>query len=307
VLSRRFFIDAFDKKKRSRFMADPFAMLRPSSYDDEVLLSAAFFIEQNSRQFDLLVVLGDLATSGREEDMAVAADVFLENKTKKFTNAALDPRFGGYGLPLLVLPGNHDRYKDDYGTPGCRSFDHAFGSIYQPSNGVFLKVVSRDDIDLAIISADFCFIEGASVPYTRRLGRGAVSDVVLSELKLQTTNFKSKSPQMPVIWALHFSPAEGVSRALILEERERVIELANELDVKHIFCGHTHLRKREVGTHPHIYCAGSLSSIDSIGNHFLHICVVDRNSSGDLELEVYDMKYDTQSEDFIPFPVSRLA
>lgn len=284
-----------------------FSPLKPASYDDEPLLAAANFLGEFARELDLLVVLGDLATTGLDQDLAVAEQVFLDNRTKEHLNAALEPRLGGLGIPMHVIPGNHDRYKDDKATPGCQRFDEIFHSIYQPNNGVCTKQIRRDDIDLGVISADFCFAEGADVSYPRRFGRGSVNDIVLSELDVQTRSFQRDHPEMPVIWALHFSPAEGVSSPLVLEEREKVTHLAKFLRVKHIFCGHTHLRKREIGTHPHIYCAGSVSSVESSKNHFLHVCSVDRNSVGELELEVFDLKYDESQGEFISHPVSLVA
>ena len=284
-----------------------FAALRPSSYDDVPLLAAADFLGEFARQLDRLVILGDLATTGLDADLAVAEQIFLDKRTKEHLNAALEPRFGGLGVPLHVIPGNHDRYKDDFATPGCQNFDQVFQSIYRPHKGVCSEKISSGDIDLGLISADFCFAEGAEVNYIRRLGRGAVDDIVLSELDHQTRIFQRDHPNMPVVWALHFSPADGVSTALVLEEREKVTHLAADLGVKHIFCGHTHLRKREIGTHPHIYCAGSVSSVDSSNNHFLHVCTLDWNSSGSLELEVFDLKYDEESDEFRSHPVSMIA
>lgn len=149
-----------------------FSPLRPSSYDDVPLLAAADFLGEFARQLDLLVVLGDLATTGLDADLAVAEQVFLDSRTKEHLNAALEPRLGGLGIPLHVVPGNHDRYKDDVATPGCKNFDAVFHSVYQPQNGVCSEQISRDGIDLALISADFCFAAGEELSYPRRLGRG---------------------------------------------------------------------------------------------------------------------------------------
>ncbi len=284
-----------------------FSFLKPASYDDVPLLAAADFLEEFSSELDLLVVLGDLATTGLDDDLAVAEQVFLDSKTKEHLNAALEPRLGGLGIPLHVIPGNHDRYKDDFATPGCAKFDEVFHAIYKPNKGVCSEKLQSDNISVGLISADFCFADGSDPGYLRRLGRGAVDDVILSELDFQTRKWQRENPEMPVIWALHFSPADGVSTALVLEEREKVTHLAKQLGVKHIFCGHTHVNKRQVGTHPHIYCAGSVSAIDSTDNHFIHICSIDRSSTGELQLEVFDLKYDELADEFVPSPVSLIA
>lgn len=288
-------------------VAHHFSFLKPASYDDVPLLAAANFLEEFSNELDRLVVLGDLATTGMDQDLEVAAQVFLDGRTKQHLNAALEPRLGGLGIPMHIVPGNHDRYQDDKATPGGDAFDRYFGSVYKPSKGVCSDTVRNDDLAIGVISADFCFSAGRELAYLRRLGRGAVDDIVLAELDYQTRQWQRDNPDMPVVWALHFSPADGVSTSLVLEEREKVTNLAKKLRVNHIFCGHTHLRKRQVGTHPHIYCAGSVSAIDSSDKHFLHICTLSQSDTKQLQLEVFDLKYDEHLQEFVSYPVSIAA
>lgn len=285
-----------------------FALTRPTSYDDSPLLAAADFLEEFSGDLDLLLVLGDLATTGLDEDLAVARDVFLERIVKEHLTASLEPRFGGLGIPLCVVPGNHDRYHDDLATPGCKRFDEVFQQVYKPDSGVQSVELQSEDVAICVITADFCYQEDSKPAYWKRWGRGAVDGKVLSELDRQTRVWQRTNPGMPVVWALHFSPAEGVSSLLVLEEREQVVHLAKVLGVNHIFCGHTHLRKREIGTHPHIYCSGSVSSIDSEGSHFLHICRVEKAGSS-FSLEVFDFRYDWRQDrdEFVLDPVSLRA
>ena len=284
-----------------------FSFLKPTSYDDVSLLAAADFLQEFARDLDLLLVLGDLATTGLDDDLAVAKEVFLERIVKQHLTASLEPRFGGLEIPLCVVPGNHDRYQDDFATPGGRRFDDVFREVYQPVNGVQSLVLRSDEVALCIVTADFCYSEGSKPALWKRWGRGAVDGIVLRELDHQTRRWQQGNPGKPVIWALHFSPAEGVSSTLLLEEREQVVNLAKALGVNNIFCGHTHLRKREIGSHPHIYCSGSVSSIDSMNNHFLHICRVERGSSEAFSLEVFDFKYDESQDEFLLDRVSLKA
>lgn len=284
-----------------------FTLAKPTSYDDQPLLAAADFIEEFKRELDLLLVLGDLATTGMKEDLAVAAGVFLDNRSPEHVSASLDPRFGGLGVHMHVVPGNHDRFIDDFAKPGGTEFDRVFYDIYKPINGVCVKEIYKDDVSLCVISADFCFRSNSNPVFYKRFGRGKVDGSVLNQLDYCTRQWQKSNAGRPVIWALHFSPGEGVSRLLELEERDKVTRLAKQLGVRHIFCGHTHLRKREIGTYPHIYCSGSVASIDSIGEHFLHICTVIRNGDDMFELDVVDFRYDESADEFVRFPVPRIA
>lgn len=299
-------IDVFGAKSEDS-PKHSFSPHKAASYDDVPLLAAADFLERVSPDLDLLVVLGDLATTGMDEDLSVASDVFLHDGIPEHLNADLAPRLGGLGIPMHVVPGNHDRYQDDWATPGGTGFDRVFSSIYKPTKGVCSQSLENDDLAMGIISADFSFAAGTDAKYWRRLGRGAVDDIVLSELDYQTRTWQRNHPGMPAMWALHFSPADGVKTSLVLEEREKVTDLAVKLNVNHIFCGHTHLRKREIGTHPHIYCSGSVSAIDSIDKHYVHICTLEKDTSDLLQLRVFDFKYNEHLKIFEPDPVSTVA
>jgi 3',5'-cyclic AMP phosphodiesterase CpdA len=116
-------------------------LVLPASYDERPLLAAADFVSQVSDDLHLLVLLGDLATTGISDDLLVAEQTFLDASVSKHLNAALEPKFGGLDVPLHVVPGNHDRYQDDFATPGSTEFDKVFRSVYAPTNGVCTKPI----------------------------------------------------------------------------------------------------------------------------------------------------------------------
>ncbi len=301
------YIDTWKSAGRDGLPDLGICLIKPTSYDDEPLLAAAKFIKRNSAKIDLLLVLGDLSTTGKEEDLDVARQVFLDRLDPLHADARLSPRFGGLGIPIQVIPGNHDRYKDDYGTPGGDRFDQVFAAAYTPTNGVCTNTLSKDGIEVGIVSADFCFREGVGTELHRRYGRGNVDGIVLGELELQTRTWQRNHPEMPAIWALHFSPSESVGSMLKLEQRELIADLAKKMKVNHILCGHTHERRHETGTHPHIYCAGSVSSVDSIGEHFLHLCRVSHDKDRKVHVRIGDLQYDHSEREFLPKPISTFA
>nr|WP_319516581.1 metallophosphoesterase [uncultured Cohaesibacter sp.] len=275
------------------------ALIKPTSYDEGVLEAAADFVEEIATELDMLVILGDLATTGLLDDLNVAKEIFLSEGVKEHLDARLNPRFGGLGIPLHVIPGNHDRYLDDYGMPGCKNFDIVFKTVYSPKDGVCFSEIENDGILVGLASADFCFVEGSQPNILQRYGRGEVNNIVLRELENRTRAWKDSNPGMPVVWALHFSVADDVPYLLELNQKNEVLSKANLLGVKHIFGGHTHERKRQIGSHPHIYSAGSVSSIDSRDNHYIHVCEVKRDFSGEYVLELFDFKFDSEFREFV--------
>ena len=282
----------------ARTQGEKLTVYRPASHDRRALLAATEFIRSVHEDLDLLILLGDLATTGQTHDILAAQRVFVEPSISRHIDGKLNAGMGGLGIPLHIVPGNHDRYKDDFGTPGGKLFDAAFEAYYQPKRSVCLETVKRGDVTLGIVSADFCYNENEPVGRLKKLGMGRASPVVLAELDRQTSRWKDQHPGKPVVWAIHFSPSESVDNTLRLENRSEVIELAKNLGVRHIFCGHTHERRHEKGSHPHLYNAGSVSSVECKFNHFLHLCQVTKNGR-EFELEFKDYIFDETTDEFV--------
>lgn len=315
VPSRRNFLDLLERnvldqldtvKRRERGASTDRWSWKPGSFDKRPLLAAADLIADLAPEIDLFVLLGDLSTTGKAGDLEVAKRVFLDDSTEKYATVSQEPRFGGKGMRFHVIPGNHDRYQDDIGTPGGTLFDSYFKSVYAPRMGVSTVSVEKDGVSATIVSADFCHLPGTALNPIKRLGWGSVREAVLTELEHQTSEAKLLFSGAPVFWALHFSPSENVSSKLQLEDRELVIDAAVRHEVRHIFCGHTHMRTREVGTFPNIYSAGSVSACDSRSRHFLHICSVSKPGS-DHVLDIQDLIFDEGSGEFVLNPLSDIA
>lgn len=126
---------------------------KPASFDNKPLLAAADLLADISSELELLVLLGDLSTTGQAHDLEVAKRVFLDNSNDRFATINQEPRFGGKGLRMHVVPGNHDRYQDDMGTPGGVLFDSVFNDIYSARSGVSTVCVEKDGIAVSIVSS----------------------------------------------------------------------------------------------------------------------------------------------------------
>lgn len=282
-------------------------LFKPASHEVRPLNAAVEFIRSASHQLDMLVLLGDLATTGLPEDIDVAKKVFTDTSGKRHIDSSIGPRFGVLGIPLHIIPGNHDRYQNDLGKPGGKLFDREFASVYKPVNSVSHHHLQSDDVTLGLFSADFCYLADELVlGLKKRYGRGRASSIVLGELDRQTSLWKKQNPGKPVIWAIHFSPSDNVDKEILLENRSDVIALANTLGVKHIFCGHTHLRSHDIGSHPHLYTAGSVSAVESRHDHFLHVCQVAKDGRHS-NLQVKDYGYDEKTDEFVLKPASLRA
>lgn len=117
------------------------------------------FVFRRAAELDLVIVTGDIATTGLNDDLREAVR-FIDGEAGSVTGGAVEgpfPTLSGPGIRLRLLPGNHDRFQDFFCTPGGRAFDVAFEKYWRVSQGVQTQIVlsSLDGRDsLAVVSAD---------------------------------------------------------------------------------------------------------------------------------------------------------
>lgn len=219
---------------------------------EPILISLAEIIEAYKDEIDAILITGDLVDKADAKNLRLA-DVFLNGpgtgaqpKTK-----IIKPTLSKTGLPVVVLPGNHDRFVDYLAKPyGSKLFDSVLAKNWQPDqHGIQVKYLLSDDKPLlAIISADFSLENLNDVNETicakvkSRYAQGIASSNRLASLKKTTTEAQKKCP---VIWAMHFAPVfeefyDDFDRCLELNRANSLVKLADDLNVKYIFCGHTH-------------------------------------------------------------------
>lgn len=125
----------------------------PASYSDEVAENAARFIYKHRGRFDIAIISGDLGTTGRAEDLMEAHGFVYAPAFKAYLSARKRPTLQG-GIQLaFLLPGNHDRYKDNHGNAGCKNFELKFDQDW-PGPAVRTRVLSKGDAKVAIVAAD---------------------------------------------------------------------------------------------------------------------------------------------------------
>lgn len=226
-----------------------------------------------SEDFDAMLITGDVACDGSEENQAAA---------RKAIDAlvALQPH-----VPFALMPGNHDRYGPDM-APGGTVFDQHFGAWWTAGAKrmqVLLALPSPAAPQVVVLGADFTLGAGdRGDTNLGNLGEGRVLTAVTEALEAETKAWQGKG--VAVAWASHFPPrfaAEvngpicvpppNVSTQIKLLQPDFLIDAAIRAGVKHLFCGHTH-RQRWYTRGPNreltVYCTGSTLSSAERENWF---------------------------------------
>jgi hypothetical protein len=208
-----------------------------------------------------MVLSGDLGASGDAGDLTVARNFLFQPPTPGRPPYAVGPTrgtLGALGKPVVLLPGNHDRYGPLLAVPpyapGDATFDAVFGAAWGARQGVQeLWRGSKDGVSLVLLGADFTLRpgdlgDGGSVWFgpswpgllsVWHYGRGRVYDEPLQALQALTRKARKESSSCVVLWVVHFEPDSG-RRELELLDDHRLVQAAAEEHVPIILCGHTH-------------------------------------------------------------------
>lgn len=273
------------------------------SHDDMAAFAAAKFCYDNRDAADAVMLTGDLACTGRTRDLRVARD-FLFGTPKNFFFDLNHPySLGRSDLIPVVLAGNHDRYCDVFGTPGCMNFDSEFADVV-PDERVYVKSLRKGDKRISVVCADFTLRSTADVeefPWpiatvNGRFGQGRVYADVLEELRKKTYEARQKSSSL-IFWAIHFAPFECGSE-LKLVDYPKLRETALSEKVQLIVCGHTHQKSTHNFDGLHILCNGTTSCVRQDRRYFLHILDVNF-SERSVSIKRENYKFDSVDRVFV--------
>jgi predicted phosphodiesterase len=274
-------LDTFDKGRPPENEWN--SIIRPASFVPEIASGVARFCYWLNKKFDGIIISGDLATTGRGGDLAVAR-----------TFVATPPGYGpyiSYNEPTIcgttaprnihLVPGNHDRYRDDFATPGSQNFSLMFEDPHMRNRAGDIGhwVKAKRDHKLAFVYADFSLkrVEHLSDPLKGRYGQGVVYAKVLKDLKNKTSELKALD--IPVIWIIHFAPYE-CEPSLQLINFKHVTDAATELGVLCTLCGHTHVQENIVVNGHQVFCAGSACCVDSKDKARVHLITIRIDDDG---------------------------
>lgn len=225
--------------------------LKIPSHDSRAARALAIQLKKERDRYDAILISGDIATTGSDEDLSAAysllhGKVYHKSQLIEQIPAICDT------AKLIWMPGNHDRYKDNSLRPGCKRFESAnyFGKSWRksgqfptdlgmPDGPVHSYHLQKDGSQLTIICADFSY-KHLSITGDH-IGQGYASSDVLNELKRVTEASRERFEITAVAWVIHFPPAfPEISQSLKLVNDDKLLSLAEELNISVIFSGHTH-------------------------------------------------------------------
>lgn len=269
-----------------------------SSYDPEILESLAEFIYENAKRkldydgseiiddgeekLDAVILTGDLATTGSRDDIEMVAKFLRAKFNAKYPHKSQEDDYRGATLsavkiPVLYLPGNHDRYiptRERYKgiipkffTPGGLNFDQM---LFDYSRRSVCEVELTTDISqnnrlrVVILAADFTLKhfddhEG----FCGWLAQGKAYSHLCQEMIHRTESLREQKREdeiLCVLWAIHFPPDyPGCREHSKLLGSEEFINAANRTGVNAVLAGHTHeqLTYRLPSMSFKVYCCGT--------------------------------------------------
>jgi hypothetical protein len=255
---------------------------RPTSHDIAALQDLAEHAFSDP-ELDLILITGDIATTGEPDDLQAAFDFIAKPAAAGWKTSDDAPTLAAAETPIAILPGNHDRYENTRFPFGAAAvvFDDVFNEYWWAGqNASPLAILQKGNEWLLLIGADFSLRvpEYRNNPFAHA-GQGDVSRHVLKSLRLLTRRYRDqllrRGAAASVAWAIHFAP-RCPDPLLALRNDESLITAAEEDGVHHIFCGHTHQADEPppIGN-VHIHCAGTGSSFDSPHGNFIHTREID--------------------------------
>lgn len=217
-------------------------------------------LEHEDDTLDALVLSGDLATTGQQDDLDAALQYIDAPPAKDFYRAPAPGEeddsahlatVAELANLCFLIPGNHDRYKNNSGNAGGTRFDAVFNKYWSNNtHGVIASIIEKpatassfDQLErLALVGADGCLRRRADAPMLGAFERsqGFVYPNTLTALKEKTIEARRQFPGITVIWVIHFPPHGNVSWYERMFEYENVEAASKVLNVSVILSGHTH-------------------------------------------------------------------
>jgi 3',5'-cyclic AMP phosphodiesterase CpdA len=307
-----------------------------SSYDPETLEALAEFIYEKARkrggkngetsddnaELDAVILSGDLATTGTRDDIEKTHQFLTAPYDVRYPHKSTDRSYRGATLsaleiPVIYLPGNHDRYEPtrDFTGPLPKFFNPGgtnFDSVISDFRAHAIQVTPIESIDrrlkVIVFAVDFTLEEfDDHEGFYGWLAQGRAYSNIRKNLLAQTTDaIRENSDQIvAVLWAIHFPPYyPGIHKHSSLLAEDKLISLANSSGVTAILAGHTHkqLSYRHPFMSPEVYCCGTTTQFepmrvgeggqpDQTRGNFLQILKVSLSDRGSVRIGASHYRY----------------
>ena len=296
--------------------------LSPSSYDFDLAKAVAKHAFVRGNQLDAILITGDLATVGYTPDLTRAhAYVHAPGLPAPlpgqppwawapWLSASGFPTLEPAGAPVVLLPGNHDRFDGWRLHAGGATFDGIFHADWDGRRKAqTLIVLQLGRENLAIIAADFTLQRDADADVATGgrwadMGQGKVYPAVLQALIQETQVQRAQYELLGVVWALHFPPEwVGMDPALRLVD-DQLLATASAGGVTHLFSGHTHEpRQYPLASNPavQVYCAGTATQYCAPppNANTLHPLEIDVDSGTITAVRWTTLRWDAVRKDFV--------
>lgn len=259
-----------------------------SAYEPKVLTALAQYIAHEADVLDAVILTGDLATTGSPDDID-RTELFLTapgDTQSRYLGDGTNGYFGptisnilksrGTTVPVIILPGNHDRFVPTKGFNSLGDpliFDAGgteFDRLQSSQEGVQVYDLPAIDVNgltlkVAIITADMTLRKyaDANSAYLGWIAQGRVYADTQKEIVEQTDRLaaeKQADEVLSIIWAGHFPPLfPGISKSSRLVGQDKFVDTANQLGIKAILAGHTHIQcqYRPKAGDCTVYCCGT--------------------------------------------------
>lgn len=257
---------------------------------------------------DAILITGDIATTGLEFDLAKAL-LFIEGQpdAHEIRTSTGFPTVSGAGVPVYLLPGNHDRYKlllkrVGY-APGNRKFHQVLRRHWQKD--VKVSSILKPGLAIGIIAADFSLrrlLDADKLPnlFVNAHAQGNVYTDILTQCVTETKSFQAQyedDNDVFIIWAMHFPPAPSPAASYMrLINREALIAKAEDCEVDLILSGHTHepfeFSSPQYGFR--VFGTGSATQYDSPEGNFCQVVSIETETDG-FVIETKHYRFDEMS------------
>jgi 3',5'-cyclic AMP phosphodiesterase CpdA len=277
-----------------------------SSHNDIYTDAFAAFAHANRNGFDVIVLTGDLATTGDSGDLRAAHRFVIAPAVNGYLSGANRPTLQAAGKPVVLLPGNHDRFRA-FHLPGGTAFDAAFGASWHARQSAqILWVKQREMATLVLIGVDFSLRRSdvggpfQGFPLLGFLGQGRAYPRRIQALQQATQTARTQYPGCTVLWVLHFEPDAANGNLALLDDQNLAAALRQDEGIAAILCGHTHVSNPvKVFAGTPVYVCGTTTQHASVHGNGFHVLEVNMQVGTTTQITCRPYRYDPGAASFV--------